>query len=197
LTSRDAVDRGRSARAANSETVNDGDSGSNDSSTRTKRSTSESPDVDLAITAPFHDDVFGGIHGTTDTADRSPGRDRPDLAEVRSVPQQQRQDIYCSKNLRWYCSSELVLLGAMWRRMTGSTGPEGPPLIAVTGRRRSAAGAHDGPAMLDLLQVEVYFAGYADLIVAAGGLAVHLPAQVDPIAAMARLDALVLTGGRT
>lgn len=77
--------------------------------------------------------------------------------------------------------------------MTSSTAL--PPLIAVTGRRRSAVGAHDGPAALDLLQVEVYFAGYADSVVAAGGLAVHLPAHADPVASMARMEALILTGG--
>jgi putative glutamine amidotransferase len=71
----------------------------------------------------------------------------------------------------------------------------GLPLIAVTGRRRSAAGLNAGPPQLDVLEAELYFAGYADHIGAAGGLAVHLPARADPQAAMDRMDALVLTGG--
>lgn len=77
--------------------------------------------------------------------------------------------------------------------MSHSSSP--PPLIAVSGRRRSAAGAHDGPAALDRLQVEVYFAGYADRLVEAGGLPVHLPSRVDPVAAMAHVHGLVLSGG--
>jgi putative glutamine amidotransferase len=71
----------------------------------------------------------------------------------------------------------------------------GPPLVGISGRRRGAAGAHDGPAALDVLQVEVYFTGYADRLAEAGALPVHLPARAAPDAVVARLDALVLTGG--
>jgi len=67
--------------------------------------------------------------------------------------------------------------------------------VAVSGRRRAAAGAHDGPPQLDQLEVEVYFAGYADELAAAGALPVHVAAGVDPAALVARVDALVLTGG--
>lgn len=67
--------------------------------------------------------------------------------------------------------------------------------MAVSGRRRPAAGAHDGPPQLDQLEVEVYFAGYADKLAAAGALPVHVPAGADPDAVAARVDALVLTGG--
>ena len=70
-----------------------------------------------------------------------------------------------------------------------------PPLVAVSGRRRLAAGAHDGPPQLDQLEVEVYFAGYADKLTAAGALPMHVPAGADPGAVAARVDALVLTGG--
>lgn len=69
------------------------------------------------------------------------------------------------------------------------------PLIAVTGRRRSASGVHSGPPALDRLQADLYFTGYADHIGAAGGLAVYLPATVDAEAAAGRVDGLVLTGG--
>jgi putative glutamine amidotransferase len=68
-------------------------------------------------------------------------------------------------------------------------------LVAVSGRRRPAAGAHDGPPELDQLEVEVYFAGYADKLAAAGALPVHVPAGADPVAVAAQVDALVLTGG--
>jgi putative glutamine amidotransferase len=71
----------------------------------------------------------------------------------------------------------------------------GPPLIAVTGRRRSAAGLNAGPPQLDALEAELYFAGYADHLAAAGAIPVHLPSRADPRAAMDRMDALVLTGG--
>ena len=70
-----------------------------------------------------------------------------------------------------------------------------PPLVAVSGRRRPAAGAHDGPSELDQLEVEVYFAGYADKLAAAGALPMHVPAGADPLDVAARVDALVLTGG--
>src|SRR4051794_30127822 len=70
-----------------------------------------------------------------------------------------------------------------------------PPLVAVTGRRRPALGVHDGPSELDQLEVEVYFAGYADRLAAAGALPVHVPAGADPRAGAARGDGLVLTGG--
>lgn len=69
------------------------------------------------------------------------------------------------------------------------------PLIAVTGRRRSAAGLNLGPPALDALEIEGYFTGYADHVVAAGGLPVYLPSRIDPQAAIDRVDALVLSGG--
>ena len=69
------------------------------------------------------------------------------------------------------------------------------PLIAVTGRRRSAAGIHTGPPTLDALEIEAYFAGYADNLVAAGGLPLHVPAGVAPEAVMEHAAGLVLTGG--
>lgn len=70
-----------------------------------------------------------------------------------------------------------------------------PPLVAVTGRRRSAAGLHSGPPAMDALEVDAYFSGYAAHVTAAGGLPLHVPGGVDPAAVMDRADALVLTGG--
>jgi putative glutamine amidotransferase len=70
-----------------------------------------------------------------------------------------------------------------------------PPIVGVSGRRRLAAGSHDGPAALDDLDVEVYFAGYADRLADAGALPLHIPVRADPDDVVARLDALVLTGG--
>lgn len=71
----------------------------------------------------------------------------------------------------------------------------GPPIVGISGRRRLAAGAHDGPALLDDLDVEVYFAGYADRLADAGALPLHVPVRADTDEVVARLDALVLTGG--
>lgn len=71
----------------------------------------------------------------------------------------------------------------------------GPPIVGVSGRRRLAAGAHDGPAALDELDVEVYFAGYADRLADAGALPLHVPVRADADEVVARVDALVLTGG--
>jgi putative glutamine amidotransferase len=69
------------------------------------------------------------------------------------------------------------------------------PLIAVTGRRRSAAGLNLGPPALDALEIEGFFTGYADHLASAGGMAMYLPSRADPQAAMDRVDGLVLTGG--
>lgn len=69
------------------------------------------------------------------------------------------------------------------------------PLIAVTGRRRGAAGLHSGPPALDALEVDAYFTGYAAHVVAAGGLPLHVPGDVAAAAVMDRADALLLTGG--
>ncbi|MDQ4118333.1 MAG: gamma-glutamyl-gamma-aminobutyrate hydrolase family protein [Actinomycetota bacterium] len=70
-----------------------------------------------------------------------------------------------------------------------------PPLVGISGRRRAAAGAHDGPSAMDELDVEVYFAGYADRLADAGALPVHVPVRAGPGEVITRLDALVLTGG--
>lgn len=69
------------------------------------------------------------------------------------------------------------------------------PLIAVTGRRRSAAGVHSGSPDLDRLQMDVFFTGYAEHVAAAGGAAVYLPLGSEPDTVAARVDGLVLTGG--
>lgn len=69
------------------------------------------------------------------------------------------------------------------------------PVIAISGRRRSAAGTHDGPDSLNRLRVDVYFAGYADRLVAAGALPIHIPATVDPRDMICEVDGLVLSGG--
>ena len=68
-------------------------------------------------------------------------------------------------------------------------------LIAVTGRRRSAAGVHSGAPELDRLQMDVFFTGYAEHLLVAGGTPVYLPLGSDPAAIASRVDGLVLTGG--
>ncbi len=69
------------------------------------------------------------------------------------------------------------------------------PLIAVSGRRRSARGVQTGPPQLDELDIDFYFTTYAERVHAAGAAAVHLP--TDPAArhAIQRVDGLVLSGG--
>ncbi|MGB3483313.1 MAG: gamma-glutamyl-gamma-aminobutyrate hydrolase family protein [Mycobacterium sp.] len=67
------------------------------------------------------------------------------------------------------------------------------PLIGVTGRRQPA-----GPSVVPVVQdalVEMYFVDYAAGIARAGGLPVHLSMAGDPEATVARLDAVVLSGG--
>ncbi|MDR6866671.1 putative glutamine amidotransferase [Microbacterium resistens] len=69
-----------------------------------------------------------------------------------------------------------------------------PPLIGITGRRKTASliGAPSGFADAPL---ETYFSEYATSVLAAGGLPVHLPLDAPPSALADRLDAIIVTGG--
>lgn len=69
------------------------------------------------------------------------------------------------------------------------------PLIGLPGRRTQAAQIAGFPASLGRLDFDIYFADYARCVLAAGGLPVHLPLDVDPRDLLDRLDGLVLTGG--
>lgn len=68
------------------------------------------------------------------------------------------------------------------------------PLVGVTGRRGTGAlmgaphGFQDAP-------LELYLSEYATSVQLAGGLAVHLPIDADPVELVERLDAVVIAGG--
>ena len=69
------------------------------------------------------------------------------------------------------------------------------PLIGLTGRRKSAgqiAGTH---VSLSHLEGDWFYADYARGVLAAGGLPVHLPLDVDPALFVDHLDGVVLSGG--
>ncbi|MDE0699391.1 MAG: gamma-glutamyl-gamma-aminobutyrate hydrolase family protein [Acidimicrobiaceae bacterium] len=69
------------------------------------------------------------------------------------------------------------------------------PLIGLPGRRKAG---RDVAGMLTTfadMQIDLYFANYAKGVIAAGGLPVHLPIDVDPLLIIDRLDGLLLTGG--
>ncbi len=68
------------------------------------------------------------------------------------------------------------------------------PLVGVTGRRGTGAimgaphGFQDAP-------LEMYLSEYATSVQRAGGIAVHLPIDGDPVELVERLDAIVIAGG--
>ncbi len=69
------------------------------------------------------------------------------------------------------------------------------PLIGLTGRRKTAAQLEGTPANLLGLEGDWYYADYARGVLAAGGLPVNLPLDVDPAEFAGRLDGIVLSGG--
>lgn len=71
--------------------------------------------------------------------------------------------------------------------------PESRPLIGLSGRRHTA-GESALPVVRDA-HVETYFVDYAAAVARAGGLPMLLSTESDPIAAVGRISALVLSGG--
>ncbi|CAH0226433.1 Putative glutamine amidotransferase Rv2859c [Microbacterium oxydans] len=69
-----------------------------------------------------------------------------------------------------------------------------PPLIGITGRRKSA-GIVGAPHGFVDAPLEAYMSEYATSVVRAGGLPVHLPMDAAPEEFVARLDGIVITGG--
>ena len=69
------------------------------------------------------------------------------------------------------------------------------PLIGLPGRRKAGRDVADMPTIFADMQMDLYFASYAQGVVAAGGLPVHLPINVDPLMIVERLDGILLTGG--
>lgn len=70
----------------------------------------------------------------------------------------------------------------------------GAPLIAITGRR--GAGALIGaPRGFADAPVDIYLSEYAESVVRAGGLPVHIPLVADAALVMDRMDGLLIAGG--
>ncbi len=69
------------------------------------------------------------------------------------------------------------------------------PLIGLTGRRKTASQMHGTPEVLHHLEGDWFYADYARGVIAAGGLPVHLPLDVDPSLFVDRLDGVLLSGG--
>lgn len=69
------------------------------------------------------------------------------------------------------------------------------PLIGLTGARlhgRDIAGNLD---VLGDSRVDIFYADYSSAVIAAGGIPVFLPLDLDPADAIEKLDGLLLTGG--
>ena len=69
------------------------------------------------------------------------------------------------------------------------------PLIGLTGRRKKGDQLVGNLAVMADLDVDVYYADYARAVIEAGGLALHLPLEVDPVEVVGQLDGLLLSGG--
>ena len=69
------------------------------------------------------------------------------------------------------------------------------PLIGLTGRSRRGRDMAGVPEPLHGCAINMYFADYARGVIEAGGLPVHVPMDVDPVALASRLDGLLITGG--
>lgn len=69
------------------------------------------------------------------------------------------------------------------------------PLIGLPGRRTRIGEIAGFPRALDHLHADLYFADYARGVLAAGGMPIHIPLDVDPSEVISHLDGLVLTGG--
>lgn len=69
------------------------------------------------------------------------------------------------------------------------------PLIGLTGRRKTGAQLVGQPDSLKHLDGDFYYADYARGVLAAGGLPVHLPLDVEPAAFVDHLDGILISGG--
>lgn len=69
------------------------------------------------------------------------------------------------------------------------------PLIGLVGRRKKGARIGGMVSAFADIDIDLYVADYARSVIAAGGLPVHLPLDIDPAAIVDRLDGIVLTGG--
>lgn len=69
------------------------------------------------------------------------------------------------------------------------------PLIGITGRRKKGRHIVDNLEILAEFNVDLYYADYANGVLEAGGLPVHLPVDADPADLLNHLDGILLPGG--
>lgn len=69
------------------------------------------------------------------------------------------------------------------------------PLIGIPGRVKTGSDIAEIPPNFGTAQVDVHMSAYAQGVIAAGGLPVQLPIDVDPLLIIERLDGLLLPGG--
>lgn len=69
------------------------------------------------------------------------------------------------------------------------------PLIGIPGRVKTGSDIAGIPVNFGDAQVDVHMSAYAQGVIAAGGLPVQLPIDVDPLLIVERLDGLLLPGG--
>ncbi|MBP68004.1 MAG: hypothetical protein CL435_05700 [Acidimicrobiaceae bacterium] len=69
------------------------------------------------------------------------------------------------------------------------------PLIGITGRRKKGRHIVENLEVLADFNVDLYYADYANGVIEAGGLPVHLPIDADPVDLLEHLNGLLLPGG--
>lgn len=69
------------------------------------------------------------------------------------------------------------------------------PLIGLSGRRKKGDQIVGNPDILGHLDIDLYYSDYARAVLAAGGLPLHLPLDVDPAEVAEHLDGVLLSGG--
>ena len=69
------------------------------------------------------------------------------------------------------------------------------PLIGLSGRRKIAGMISDTPAALADFEMDVYYVLYSNAVIAAGGIPVNLPLDLDPSEYVGHLHGVVLSGG--
>lgn len=69
------------------------------------------------------------------------------------------------------------------------------PLIGLPGRRKSGTQIQGFEGELGVLDIDMYLADYARGIIAAGGIPIHIPMDLDPRLLLPHLDGILLSGG--
>lgn len=69
------------------------------------------------------------------------------------------------------------------------------PIIGLPGRRKKGHQIEAWPEVLNHLDIDLYLVDYARAVLAAGGLPLHIPIDVDAADVVDVLDGIVLTGG--